>query len=111
MEADLARHRVDGGYDAVVSIGLLMFFSRAITLDLLAALQAAVAPGGRAVVNALLIGTTFMGMFDGDNYCLFEPEELERRFAEWKILRTEHETFPAPGGTGKVFDTAIAERG
>lgn len=48
--------------------------------------------------------------FDADHYCLFGRDELEERFAGWRILDSRHETFPAPEGTQKEFSTVIAEK-
>ena len=45
----------------------------------------------------LIEGTTYLVMFDPDNYCLFRPKELEKRFAGWKILESRNQSFPAPG--------------
>ena len=55
-------------------------------------------------------GTTYLGMFDPDNYYLFAADELDNRFAGWIILASRQETFPAPGGTQKKFSTVIAEK-
>jgi len=57
-----------------------MFFRRETALKLLTAIQEHVKPGGRAIVNVLIEGTTYLGMFDPDNYCLFRRNELEERF-------------------------------
>ena len=97
-------------YDTIVAIGLLMFFRRERALDLLQAIQEHINPGGRAIVNVLIEGTTYLGMFDPDNYYLFAADELESRFAGWTILASRQETFPAPGGTWKKFSTVIAEK-
>ena len=42
----------------------------------LARLREAVRPGGVAALNVLIEGTTYMGMFDPDAYCLFGRDEL-----------------------------------
>jgi len=47
----------------IVAIGLLMFFGQARALAMLADHQAWVRPGGIAIVNVLVEGTTYMDMF------------------------------------------------
>ena len=86
-----------------------MFFRHETALKLLTAVQDNVKPGGRAIVNVLIEGTTYLGMFDPDNYCLFRRNELEERFAGWSIMESRTQTFPAPEGTRKDFVTIIAE--
>jgi len=88
----------------------MMFFRRERALALLADIQANVAAGGCAIVNVLIEGTTYLGMFDPDNYYLFGRDELEQCFAGWKILVSRHDWFPAPGDTRKEFSTVIARR-
>lgn len=110
IEADVEAWDIDQPYDTIVAIGLVMFFPRERALALLRAIRDHVNPGGRAVVNVLTEGTTFTGMFDGDNYCLFGPNELEQHFEGWTILSSRYETFPAPGDTCKQFCTLIVER-
>lgn len=86
-QSDLANW--DGGsekFDVVVSIGLLMFFSRPQALRALAGIQQATKPGGVAVVNLLVEGTTFMDMFEPAQHCLFARDELLARFAGWEVL-------------------------
>lgn len=111
-EVDLAaaEHEIEGQYDTVICIGLLMFLERERALDLLAQIQRAVRPGGCAVVNVLVEGTTFLGMFDPRSYYLFAPDELRRTFEGWEILVERRESFPAPGETRKEFTTIIARR-
>lgn len=108
--ADVAQYDIDAEYDAVVSIGLLMFFPREEAMALLARLQRAVRSGGVAIVNVLTEGTTYMDMFEPGRYCLFGRDELQQRFAGWDILRSTHETAAAPGGTRKESATVIARR-
>jgi len=110
IQANITSWSIGQTYDTIVAIGLLMFFRREEALDLLRAIQDHVNPGGRAVVNVLIEGTTYLGMFDPENYYLFPRNELEERFAGWKILSSRYETFPAPGETRKEFSTVIAER-
>jgi len=110
IEADIGKWTIDQPYDTIVAIGLLMFFRREPALRLLRAIQEHVIPGGRAIVNVLIEGTTYMGMFDPANYSLFRRSELEEQFAGWVILSSRYETFPAPGQTRKEFSTVIAEK-
>lgn len=108
--ADLRAHRVQGEFDAVVSIGLLMFFDCATAKRALAELEAHLKPGGSLVVNVLVEGTTYMDMFDPQGYCLFERDELARRWAHWQVIASYLTDFPAPGGLKKSFSTLIARR-
>jgi tellurite methyltransferase len=87
-----------------------MFFPREDALAGLAAVRDAVRPGGVAVVNAMLAGSTFLAMFDPDGYCLFEPDEIAAPFAGWEVLHDSVEEFPAPGDKLKRFRTLIARR-
>jgi tellurite methyltransferase len=109
-EADLRDYPLAEGYDAVVSIGLLMFFDCGTAFRRLDDLQARVRPGGVAAVNVLVEGTTFMDMFERSAYCLFPRGEVQSRFAGWQVLHAEHQTFDAPNGTVKAFDTVVARR-
>ncbi len=81
IEADLCTHAISSDFDTVVCIGLLMFFDCPTALRQLAQLQAAVRPGGTAVVNVLIEGTTYLDMFAPEGHCLFGPDELRERFA------------------------------
>jgi tellurite methyltransferase len=109
-QADLAAAPVSGDYDCVVAIGLLMFFARPRATDLLAAVQNATRPGGVAVVNTLIEGSTYFAIF-GDGPCtLFGHDELELAFGGWEVLHSSHEDFAAPGGTRKKFATVIARK-
>jgi tellurite methyltransferase len=109
-EADLRTHEVAGEFDAVVCIGLLMFFDCPTAYRKLESLQSRVRPGGLAVVNVLTEGTTYMGMFSPEGHCLFKPDDLRRRFEGWEMLSLLRQEFPAPGNTRKVFATAIARK-
>lgn len=109
--ADLADWSAPRAYDAVVSIGLLMFLDCDHAARVLAGIQRAVRPGGVCVVNVLVEGTTFMKMFDERAYCLFAPDALRSRFAGWDIVDHRIEDFPATDpGTVKRFSTLIARR-
>lgn len=110
IEADLRRYVIDDDFDCVVSIGLLMFFDCATAFRVLAMLQAHVRPGGIAVVNVLVEGTTYLEMFEPGRYCLFARSEMEQRFLGWDIMQTEFRDFDAPGQRVKSFVTLIARK-
>ncbi len=109
-QADLASVPVSVDYDSVAAIGLLMFFARPRSTELLAAVMNATRPGGVAVVNALIEGTTFFDIFGDGPHTLFGHDEIEQAFAGWEILHSSHEDFAAPGGTRKKFTTVIARK-
>ena len=108
--ADLRTHQVSSEYDSVVAIGLLMFFDCPTAFRVLAELQAHVRPGGHAVVNVLVKGTTYLDIFEQESHCLFEPSDLDARFAGWCIKLSEFSEFGAPRGTKKCFSTVIARK-
>lgn len=110
VEADLAACAIEHDYDTIVAIGLLMFFPEARAKALLATLLGRVRPGGRVVLNVLVEGTTFLGMFASAGYYLFGRDELTGFVPGWTIHVSQHDTFPAPENTLKVFHTLIAER-
>ncbi|MFC5498491.1 class I SAM-dependent methyltransferase [Caenimonas terrae] len=110
IEADLRSYALAEDFDTVVSIGLLMFFDCPTALRQLASLQAHVRPGGIAVVNVLVEGTTYMDMFDAGGHCLFERDALQRRFEGWDLLLCEQQDFPAPDDRIKSFVTLVARR-
>ncbi len=87
-----------------------MFFRRDRAFELLRTIQKHVNPGGHAVVNVLINGTTHLAMFDAQNYYLFSSDELEEEFAGWKILASQRHTFVVPEGTCKEFLTVIAKK-
>lgn len=109
--ADLSTYAIAGEFDTIVAIGLLMFFERARALALLDEIQAHVAVNGRAIINVLTEGTTYMGMFEPGRYHLFGRQELEERFTGWDILLSRHDSFDAPGNTKKEFATIVARKG
>ena len=110
VQADLSHYRIDGQYDTIVAIGLLMFFDRARAFELLEEIQRQVKPGGCAVINILIEGTTFLGMFQPGHYSLFGRDELAQRFAGWQVLEHFYQTSPAPENTEKVFETIVARK-
>ncbi len=64
VQAALESYRIDRPHDTIIAIGTLMFFQKARALSLLRDVQVHVVPGGRAIVNVLIEGTTFLDMFD-----------------------------------------------
>ena len=108
--ADVAAYRMAGDYDTIVAIGLLMFMPGAQARELLSEIKQHVAPGGVAIINVLVEGTTYTEMFDPRGYCLFGADELERQFAGWKIELSRADSFGAPGGTTKEFSTVVARK-
>lgn len=110
IEADLREYEIDGDFDCVVAIGLLMFFDCATALRVLSMLQDRVRPGGIAVINVLVEGTTWLDMFGTENCCLFARGELADRFAGWEILQSEFRDFDAPEQKLKSFVTLIARK-
>lgn len=110
LQADLGCFRIEQDYDTIVAIGLLMFFRRERALALLRQIGQRVRPGGRAIVNVLVEGTTYLGMFKPDEYYLFGTNELEQAFAGWPLLVARHDSFPAPEDTRKEFATVIAQK-
>jgi tellurite methyltransferase len=109
-EADLRRYELRDEYDAVSCIGLLMFFDCPTAFAQLQQLQSHVRPGGVAVVNVLIEGTTYLDMFDPSGHCLFARDEMLGRFAGWEILRSEYQDYPAANDTTKSFVTVIARK-
>jgi tellurite methyltransferase len=108
--ANVAGYRIAGDYDTIVAIGLLMLMPCRDALGLLSGIRQHVAPGGVAIINLLVEGTTYRDMFEPRGYCLFGGDEIERRLASWKIELSRHDSFEAPGGTKKAFSTVIARR-
>lgn len=105
---DLQDWRPEETWDAVACIGLLMFFPREAALGGLRSIRDAVRPGGVAIVNAMVEGSTYLAMFDPDAYYLFEPGEIAAPFAGWEVLHDSIEDFAAPENTVKRFQTMIA---
>lgn len=105
------RHYVPArSYDVVVAIGLLMFFACNDAQALLARLREAVKPAGIIVLNTLLEGTTWLEPFGTQPYCLFPRDALAAEFGDWQVLLSQHQDFPAAGGTLKRFHTLVARR-
>ena len=110
LQADLRTHLLGEDFDAVVSIGLLMFFDCPTASAQLEQLKSHLRPGGIAAVNILVEGTTYLDMFDPASHCLISREALRRSFAGWKLLLEEYQEFPAPNGQIKSFATVIAQK-
>ena len=108
--AELAGWRPARQWDGVACIGLLMFFPPDVARAGLSAVREAVRPGGVAVVNVLVEGSTYEAMFGGGERYLFRPGEARAAFAGWQILREVGAEFAAPGGTVKRFETVAARR-
>jgi tellurite methyltransferase len=109
-EADLSAYRIVEMFDTVIAIGLLMFFPKDRALDLLEDIKAHVRPGGIAIVNVLIEGTTYLDMFETDHYYFFGERELDQHFTGWEMLVSQFHRFDGPGHTLKAFATAIAKR-
>ncbi|MBU0751147.1 MAG: class I SAM-dependent methyltransferase [Gammaproteobacteria bacterium] len=109
-QADLGHDPIVGSYDSVVAIGLLMFFPRPLSTELLDGIQRATRPGGVVAANVLIEGTSYLDLFGGGTYTLFGRDELAQAFAGWEFLQSSHESFDAPGGTKKNFATVIARK-
>jgi len=107
---DLRNYPLSEKYDCIVCIGLLMFFDCPMASKVLSQLQAHVRPGGLAVINVLVQGTTYMDMFDPSSHCLFTPSEVQQRFVHWNMERFEINEFDAPEYTLKRFVTLIARK-
>jgi tellurite methyltransferase len=105
---DLSAYELKESFDAIVCIGLLMFFDCPTARRQLNGIKAHVRAGGVAAVNVLVEGTTYMDMFDAVSHCLFAPDFLVREFSGWQIEHSSLQDFAAPGGTVKRFSTVIA---
>jgi tellurite methyltransferase len=110
VEADLRTYELHDEFDVVVSIGLLMFFDCPTAFAKLRDMQAHVRPGGVAVINVLVEGTSYLDMFDPSSHCLFSRAEMHARFAGWEILHCEYQDFPAPREQVKSFVTVVARK-
>ncbi len=107
-QVDLSTYAIDGDYDGIVAIGLLMFFPKDRANVLLADIVRHVKPGGIAAINVLTEGTTFVGALEPGSHYLFGENELADAFKGWEILVSRHDEFPAPEDTVKKFHTIVA---
>lgn len=108
--ADVGNYAISGQFDTIIAIGLLMFFPQKKALALLSDIQSHVAVGGLAIVNTLIEGTTFMGMFEPGHYYLFGRDELQKHFRDWTLLLDTCDSFDAPQNTRKAFSTLVAQK-
>lgn len=108
--ADARAFETDRRFDAVVSVGLLMFFDCDTARALMRRWQGWVRPGGVMAVNVLVEGTTYLDMFDPSGHCLWKPAELDAAFAGWELCYDKVEEFPAPNSSLKRFRTLIARK-
>jgi tellurite methyltransferase len=109
-QVDLSTYAIDGDYDCIVAIGLLMFFPMERAHVLLADIVRHVKPGGIAALNVLTEGTTFVGALEPGSHYLFGENELADAFKGWEILLSRHDEMPAPEDTVKKFHTVVARR-
>ncbi len=109
-QVDLSTYAIDGDYDGIVAIGLLMFFTRERAHVLLADIVRHVKPGGIAAINVLTEGTTFVGALEPGSHYLFGDNELLAAFKGWEIVLSMHDEFPGPENTVKKFHTIVARR-
>jgi tellurite methyltransferase len=110
LQADLRSHVLHEDFDAVVAIGLLMYFDAAAAQSQLEQLKARLREGGIAVVNVLIEATTYRVMLDPNACHLYARDELREAFAGWEIVSESFEDFPAPDDTVKAFSTVIARK-
>jgi tellurite methyltransferase len=108
--ADLSNYHLHGQFDAVVCIGLLMFFPPTLAQEWLERIKQATAVGGIVAVNVLIEGTTYLDMFEPDNYTLFPANHLASSFADWTIEYSNIQEFSAPNNTVKRFSTIVARK-
>ena len=109
-EVDLRSHELSEEFDSIVSIGLLMFFDCATAYRQLHHLQSHLRPGGVAVINVLVEGTTYLDMFDPKEHCLFARGDMQAHFPNWEILHFEPQDFAAPKEQVKSFVTLVARK-
>jgi tellurite methyltransferase len=109
-QADLRGHRLEGAYESVACIGLLMFFDCDTANAQLDQLQAATRSGGVLALNVLVEGTTFLDMFEPGAYCLRPVPEWLMRFEGWELIEQRMDDFGAQGGRIKRFLTVVARK-
>ena len=107
---DVTTYQITQDFDVIVSIGLLMFLERSRAQELLSDIQQHVRPGGCAIINVLIEGTTYLAMFEPTQYYLFGHSELQDSLAGWEILDSRYHNFEAPGQTVKMFTTVVARK-
>ena len=109
IHSDLRSYEMSEDFDAVVCIGLLIFFDCSSAYRSMNNLKAHVREGGIAIINVLIEGTTYLDMFDPAGHCLFSRSELDEQFVGWNFLHTELRDFHAPDHRVKPFATLIAQ--
>lgn len=109
-QVDLSTYAIDGDYDCLVAIGLLMFFAKERAHVLLADIVSHVKPGGIAALSVMTEGTTFVGALEAGNHYLFGENELSGPFKGWEILLSRHDEMTEPDNTVKKFHTVVARR-
>ena len=107
---DVTTYRILANFDVIVSIGLLMFMEQFQAYEVLKEIQSHVKPGGCAIINVLIEGTTYLDMFEPERYYLFGHSELQDRFAGWEIIESRYDNFEAPGPSTKKFATVVARK-
>jgi tellurite methyltransferase len=108
--ADLSTYRLHGQFDTVVCIGLLMFFPPDLAHDWLERIKQATAVGGIVALNVLIEGTSYLDMFEPDNFTLFPANSLALSFAGWKLEYSNIQEFSAPNNSLKRFSTIVARK-
>lgn len=108
--ADLTTYKLSEDFDVIVSIGLLMFLQRGHAVELLSEIQHHVRPGGYAIINVMIEGTTYLEMFEPRHYYLFGHDEIHDSFAGWEVLESKYDNREAPGQTVKMFTTVVARK-
>lgn len=108
--ADLRCFAIEGKFDSVAAIGLLMFFPKEIARKGITCVKEFTNPRGIVAVNVLIEGTTYLDMFEPNEYYLFGENELPESFAGWALECLNFETFSAPNETVKRFCTLVARR-
>jgi tellurite methyltransferase len=109
-QVDLSTYAIDGDYDSIVAIGLLMFFLKDRAHVLLDDIVCHVKPGGIAAINVLTEDTTFIGALEPGSHYLFGENELSKAFTGWEILLSRHDEMSTPENTIKKFHTVVARR-
>jgi tellurite methyltransferase len=110
VQADFRQWQIEQSFDTIVAIGLLSYFDQEHAHILLENIQAQVNPGGHAIVNLLVEGTTYFELFGDDEYYLPPPNRLEQAFEGWTIRSSCLQHFDAPKDTCKKFSTVIAQK-
>jgi tellurite methyltransferase len=113
IKADLVNlltYQISENYDVIVSIGLLMFMDKSKAYEMLNNIKLHVVPGGYAIINVLIDSTTYLDMFDTNNFYLFGHNELQEQFAGWEIVESKYDNFEAPNLSIKAFTTLVVRK-